>query len=31
VRIDSIEEKVARPGDAHRWGEAEIALVLEEV
>jgi hypothetical protein len=31
VKIESIEEKVLRPGDAHRWGDAEIALVLEEV
>lgn len=31
VRIESIEERVARPSDASRWGESQVALTLSEV
>jgi hypothetical protein len=31
VKIDQIEEQVARPGDAGRWGEAVVHGVLDEV
>ncbi|MFT4040917.1 MAG: hypothetical protein QM692_22230 [Thermomicrobiales bacterium] len=30
VRIEQIEERVARPSDAARWGESQIALTLAE-
>ena len=31
VTIEAIEEKTAKPGDAARWGESQIALTLAEI
>jgi hypothetical protein len=31
VRIEEIEERVARTGDSARWGQSHVALTLAEV
>jgi hypothetical protein len=31
VRIEEIEERVGKPGDAGRWGQSVVALTLAEV
>lgn len=31
VRIDEIEERIARPAERERWGQSQIALTLTEV
>lgn len=31
VRIEEIEERIGRPGDAARWGQSQVALTLAEV
>jgi hypothetical protein len=31
VRIEEIEERTAKPNDASRWGQSQVALTLAEV